>query len=63
MYGADVDCLPALQTAPGVYAEALHLVGPEYRTPPKRDTVKPRGGGFSTRLRKKPLLGGPEGRP
>ncbi|WP_123977791.1 hypothetical protein [Streptomyces sp. Ag109_O5-1] len=34
---------------------ALHLVGAEYRTPPTRDTVKPRGSGLSWRLRKKPL--------
>ncbi|WP_052347231.1 CHAT domain-containing protein [Streptomyces prunicolor] len=60
MYGADLDCLPELLTAPGVYAEALHLVGAKYRTPPTRTTVKPQGGGFSWRLRKKPMSGDPD---
>ncbi|MCX5364183.1 CHAT domain-containing protein [Streptomyces sp. NBC_00124] len=63
MYGADVDCLPELRTAPDVYAEALYLVGAEYRTPSTRTTVKPRGSGFSWGLRKKPLPGGPDFRP
>ncbi|MFI9765679.1 CHAT domain-containing protein [Streptomyces sp. NPDC052415] len=63
MYGADVDCLPELRTAPGVYAEALFLVGAEYRTPPTRTINKPRGSGLSWRLRKKQLPGGPGGRP
>ncbi|WP_328870824.1 CHAT domain-containing protein [Streptomyces sp. NBC_00287] len=63
MYGADSDHLPELLAAPGVFAEALHLVGAEYRTPPTRDTVKPRGSGFSWRLRKKTLPGGPDRRP
>ncbi|CCK30626.1 hypothetical protein BN159_6247 [Streptomyces davaonensis JCM 4913] len=63
MYGADVRCLPELRTAPGVFADALFLVGAEYRTPPTRTTVKPRGSGLPWRLRKKPLPGGPGLRP
>ena len=63
MYGADIDCLPKPSTAPGVNAEALFLVGAEYRTPPTRTAVKPRGSGLSWRLRKKPLPGGPDFRP
>ncbi|MCX5334689.1 CHAT domain-containing protein [Streptomyces sp. NBC_00140] len=63
MYGADTECLPALRTAPDVYAEALHLVGAEYRTPPTRTPIKPQGSGFSWRLRKKPLPRGPNPQP
>ncbi|WP_330304018.1 MULTISPECIES: hypothetical protein [unclassified Streptomyces] len=52
MYGADRRCLPEVSTAPGSYADALHLVAAGYRIPPTRTPIKPRGGGFPWRFRK-----------
>jgi hypothetical protein len=42
--GADPDFLPGLACSPGTIPDAVHLVGPEFRVPPPRTPVKPRGG-------------------
>ncbi|MFJ3827611.1 CHAT domain-containing protein [Streptomyces sp. NBC_00029] len=42
--GAHPDHLPGLRSSPGTIAEAVHLIGSEFRAPPPRDSVKPRGG-------------------
>ncbi|WP_330176181.1 CHAT domain-containing protein [Streptomyces sp. NBC_01498] len=55
-YGANPSCLPELRTAPGVNADAVHVVRPEFRDPSPRAPVKPAGGTFLGRLRKTTLL-------
>ncbi|MFP3990846.1 hypothetical protein U9R90_25935 [Streptomyces sp. E11-3] len=52
MYGADPALLPELRTAPRVNADAVFLVAPEFRRPPRRAPIKPRGSAFLAKLRK-----------
>ncbi|MFD9268053.1 CHAT domain-containing protein [Streptomyces goshikiensis] len=42
--GADPDYLPSLRGSPDTIPEAVYLIGPEFRVPPARTPVKPRGG-------------------
>lgn len=42
--GADADYLPDLRSSPDTIPEAEYLIGPQFRVPPARTPVKPRGG-------------------